>query len=393
MKPILRFIEAEVSGGVVLMAATLMALIWANSGAAASYFDLWQKKLGPLSVSHWINDGLMAIFFFVVGLEIKREILIGELTGFKKAALPVAAALGGMVVPAAFYVLFNQGTPTARGWGIPMATDIAFALGALSLAGNRVPVSLKVFLTALAIVDDLGAVMVIAIFYSGQIRFDFLLYAGALLAALSFYGRRIQESHHIPWGIRALPFLILGIPIWAIFLGSGVHATIAGVLLALTVPVRKPDSEPDPPSLLESVEHALHPWNTFLIVPIFALANAGVAMGSGLGQVLREPLALGILFGLVAGKLLGIVLFSWLGIKLTKGELPNNVNWRHMVGAGLLGGIGFTMSLFVTELAFAGQSESIQTAKAAILVASAIAAVLGLLVLRLRPRRPRRVAA
>jgi NhaA family Na+:H+ antiporter len=398
MQPILRFIEAETSGGFALIFITILALVWANSAAAASYFNLWQTKFGipgmiQMPLSLWINDGLMAIFFFVVGLEIKREILIGELTGFKKASLPVAAALGGMVVPALFYVVFNQGTPTASGWGNPMATDIAFALGILSLAGSRVPLSLKIFLTALAIVDDLGAVMVIAIFYSGHLRLDLLLYAGLILAALGLYGRQIRANLQSSWWLRAVPFIVLSIPVWLLFLNSGVHATIAGVLLALMVPVRPGESEPDPPSLLESMENFLHPWNTFFIVPVFALANAGVALSGGLGQVLQEPAAKGIAFGLLIGKPVGIVLFSWIAMKLVKCELPNNVNWRHMVGAGFLGGIGSTMSLFVTELAFTGNAEAIRTAKASILVTSAIAAVLGLLVVRLRLKRRRPAAA
>lgn len=395
MRPILKFIENEVSGGVVLMIATLIALIWANTAVSGTYFDLWKREIGgsliKLPLSLWINDGLMAIFFFVVGLEIKREILVGELAGVKKASLPIAAALGGMVVPAGLYAFFNHDTPTVGGWGIPMATDIAFALGALSLGGSRVPLSLKVFLMALAIVDDLGAVLVIAIFYSGHIRLDLLAYAGVILGALSFYGKAVQNAISVRWARMAIPFWILGIPVWLLFLSSGVHATIAGVLLAWTVPVRSPD--PDQPSLLEQMESFLHPWNTFLIVPIFALANAGVALSGSLGDVLRQPAAEGILAGLLIGKPLGIVAFSWICIKITRDELPNNVRWRHMIAAGLLGGIGFTMSLFVTELAFAGNVEAVNTAKAAILVASAIAAVLGLTVLRLRGRHHRRAEA
>lgn len=395
MKPILRFIEAEVSGGIVLMFATLVALIWANSALAPRYFELWRQEVGigsliRLPLSLWINDGLMAVFFFVVGLEIKRELLIGELTGFKKAALPCAAALGGMIVPAGLYALFNHDTPTVGGWGIPMATDIAFALGALSLGGSRVPIGLKVFLTALAIVDDLGAVLVIAIFYSGHLRLDLLGYAAGILGLLMVYGKAVRDKHQISWGLRVAPFWLLGIPVWLLFLSSGVHATIAGVLLAWMVPARKPEAES---SLLESLENFLHPWLTFGIVPLFALANAGVALSGNMGQVMRLPEAKGIAFGLLLGKPLGIVLFSYIGLKLTRGELPSNVNWRHMWVAGLLGGIGFTMSLFVTELAFAGKQEEVNNAKTAILIASAIAAILGLSVLRLRLPRRQRVAA
>lgn len=393
MQPIINFIQTEVAGGVVLLLSTIIALIWANSSLSADYFRLWQTKvgLGPviqMPLSLWINDGLMALFFFVVGLEIKREILIGELAGFKKASLPVAAAIGGMVVPAGLYALFNHDTPTVGGWGIPMATDIAFALGVLSLGGSRVPLGLKVFLTALAIVDDLGAVLVIAIFYSGQIKLDLLAYAWLILALLVVYGRFVRDRQHIPWGWRVAPFAILGIPVWLLFLNSGVHATIAGVLLAWMVPVRHADSEPDPPSLLESLEHALHPWQTFLVVPLFALANAGVAFSVGIAEVMRLPESKGIAAGLLLGKPIGIILFSWIGLRLTRGELPSNTSWRHIVVAGLLGGIGFTMSLFVTELAFAGRADEVNTAKASILIASASAAILGLAVLRLR--RPRR---
>lgn len=395
MKPILAFIHAEVSGGVCLLLATIAALVWANSGVAADYFALWKKPVGPESLIQmpmglWINDGLMALFFFLVGMEIKREIVVGELGGLKRATLPILAALGGMIVPALFYVAFNASTPTARGWGIPMATDIAFALGVLTLGGRHVPIGLKVFLTALAIVDDLGAVLVIAIFYSSHLRLDLLAYGCGLLAFLWFLSRTVVMKLPRMW--RWAPYVVFAIPVWLFFLNSGVHATIAGVLLALTVPAVTPEG--DDHSLLETIEHALNPWITFIVVPIFAFANAGVAISGGLSTILAGAEAKGIVAGLVLGKVLGITFFSWIAVRFLRSELPPNVNWRHMTAAGILGGIGFTMSLFVTELAFPGNEQAIAEGKAAILVASTLAAILGLVLLRIRFRRSRpRVAA
>lgn len=394
LKPILAFIQAEVSGGICLLLATIAALIWANTALAPDYFALWKRPTGiegliEMPLMLWINDGLMAVFFFLVGLEIKREILVGELAGVRKATLPILGAIGGMVVPALIYAAFNRGTPTAHGWGIPMATDIAFALGVLSLGGKRVPVGLKVFLTALAIVDDLGAVVVIALFYTGHVDLKLLALGLALLGVLLALARTIVPKMPASW--RILPFLVLAVPIWLLFLNSGVHATIAGVLLALTVPVTIVEGEEQ--SLLETVEHGLAPWVTFLIVPIFAFANAGVAITEGLSTVMAGNEAKGITLGLVVGKTLGITAFSWAAVKFAKAELPMGVKWRHMVAAAVLGGIGFTMSLFVTELAFAGNERAIGEGKAAILVASTLAAVLGLAVLLIRFPRPRPRAA
>jgi NhaA family Na+:H+ antiporter len=360
----------------------------------------------------WINDGLMAIFFFVVGLEIKREVLAGELSSVRKAAFPVIAAVGGMVVPAGLYVLLNRSGPEARGWGVPMATDIAFALGVLALLGSRAPTSLKIFLTAFAIADDIGAVLVIALFYTESIAWGYLgLAAGCLvlLVALNAGGAR-----------RPLTYVVLGLVLWVAFLKSGVHATVAGVLLAMTIPAT---ARIDYPAFLQRgrsvldqferadtgdgeaathserqaalhtleeacehvqtplhrIEHALHPWVTFAIMPVFALANAGVTLGGGGG--VGHPVALGVLLGLVLGKPIGITFFAWLAVRLGLAELPPGITWQHVHGAGWLGGIGFTMALFIAGLAFAG-TPYLDTAKLGILSASLVAGVVGFVLLR-----------
>lgn len=402
------------------MGAALLGILWANSPWAASYFDLWKMdasvSIGSFHVekhlSHWINDGLMALFFLVVGLEIKRELLLGELSSARRAALPIAAALGGMLVPAALFAAFNAGGPASRGWGIPMATDIAFALGVLAILGPRVPLGLKVFLAALAIVDDLGAVLVIAIFYTSELSLPHLLGAGGVFALLLGMNRL---------GVRMLtPYMIAGIVLWFLVLKSGVHATIAGVLLAATIPTRVRlnvrdyaertrelvtqfeaeggaddvllsqsrqtlieevgRASEDAQMPLERLEGALHPWVTYAIVPLFAFANAGVSLGEGLGH-LGDPLSLGILLGLVVGKPLGIAAFAYLAVRRKIAELPEGVRWRHIVGAGMLGGIGFTMSLFVADLGLAPGLQ-LTVAKSAILVASVVAGILGLITLR-----------
>ena len=365
-------------------------------------------------LTHWINDGLMAVFFLVVGLEIKREVLVGELSSVRGAALPVAAALGGAVVPALIYAAINAGTEGAAGWGIPMATDIAFALGVLALLGERAPVALKVFLTALAIVDDIVAVLVIALFYTSEISWGALGVGGVFLTAL-------VVANLIGVG-RTLVYALLGIGLWLAFLLSGVHATIAGVLLALTVPaisfinpgaflersryvldrfekageqgesvlsneerqaalhaLNNAAYELEPP--LHELEHALHPWVVFAIMPIFALANAGVPLGGGIADALTSPVSLGIVAGLVIGKQLGITLFAWLAVKGGISELPEGIRWRHVYGAGWLAGIGFTMSLFISDLAFSDGS-LVEAAKLGILVASLIAGVVGWTILR-----------
>ncbi len=420
--PIREFMHAEASGGIVLMLCALAALAWANSPWSTTYSALWETKLtiGPggfnlsESLLHWINDGLMAVFFFVVGLEIKREVLVGELASLRQAALPIAAAVGGMVAPALIYTAVNLGGEGAAGWGIPMATDIAFALGVLALLGPRVPTSLKIFVTALAIVDDLGAVLVIALFYTSNVSWA-SLGAGALFLLALVAANRLHVRH-------PLAYALLGIGLWVAFLKSGVHATIAGVLLALTIPARTRvdtaefldrgreileefdrsgvegedilTNEGQQAAIMElesltehaqtpmqRLEHSLHPWVAFAIVPLFALANAGVALGGDLGVALTQPVTLGVVAGLVVGKQVGITLFSWLAVRSGLAELPQELSWRHIYGASLLAGIGFTMSLFISALAF-GDGPLQDAAKVGILTASLVAGVAGWLVLR-----------
>jgi NhaA family Na+:H+ antiporter len=383
IQPLQDFIRLESSAGLILLACTVIALILANSPLQQYYISFWQIEL-PIGIEgmvlkktllHWINDGLMCIFFFVVGLEIKRELLIGELASIKRAILPMAAALGGMILPALIYYLFTAGTNSKAGWGIPMATDIAFSLGVLTLLGSRIPHQLKVLLIAFAIIDDLGAVLVIALFYGSPIEWFFL---GA--AAFVFFILLCAN-----WGgIRhLLVYLIFGIVLWLMLLESGIHATIAGVLLALTVPAR-PQIElsyEEAETPLQRFEHKFHPWVTFAIMPIFALANAGVVMGENFGVNLTTPTALGIICGLVIGKQIGITLFSWISVKVGLAELPSSVTWKHIYGIGLLGGIGFTMSLFIANLAFADE-HLLNISKTAVLLASLIAGCIGFFVLR-----------
>ena len=423
LAPLDDFLQKEASSGILLLAFTVLALAWANSLWSASYDTLWSNRLtigyGGFELSKplllWINDGLMAIFFFVVGLEIKREILVGELATFRKAILPVAAALGGMLVPALIYALFNSNGPGSRGWGIPMATDIAFALGVLALLGRRVPVSLKIFLTAVAVVDDLGAVLMIAIFYTAEIVWINLAIAAIVLAVLVICNIL---------GVRnPVVYSILGIFLWLAFLRSGVHATVAGVLLAMTIPSRARINDREfaqhsraiidefdradegdefanneqQSSLyelenlvehartpLQRLEHELHPWVAYAIMPVFALANAGLALGSGFATGFTDPISLGVIFGLIIGKQVGITLFSWLIVKSSLADLPRGVSWRHIYGVSWLAGIGFTMSLFISSLAF-GVSPELETAKFGILVASLIAGIVGFLLLRGTP--------
>lgn len=379
VRPFREFAELEASGGILLIGCTVVALLWANSPWAGSYFHLWHTDLTFGSASKllrkplhfWINDGLMALFFLLVGLEIKREILIGELASFRKAALPIAAALGGMIVPAGLYVLFNHGGPGASGWGIPMATDIAFALGVLALLGDRVPISLKVFLAALAIADDIGAVLVIAFFYTAQISWISLGIAGLVFATLIAANRT---------GMRhPLVYVVLGIGLWLAFLPSGIHATVAGVLLAITIPARQ-RTDDRAESLMLRFEHALVPWNKHFIMPVFALANAGVVLGGGAVAALVDPISLGVICGLVFGKPIGIVLFSWLATQSRVAAMLDGINWRQIAGVGMLGGIGFTMSLFVANLAFA-DNHPLELAKVGILAASVVSGIAGVTVL------------
>jgi NhaA family Na+:H+ antiporter len=414
----------ESAGGLVLLACGIAAILWANSPAADFYSKLLHIPIavgfGQAQMSkdlhYWINDGLMAIFFLFAGMEIKHEVLAGELSSFKLAALPVFAAVGGVIFPAAIYIALNHGHPTADGWGIPMATDIAFALGILSLSGSRVPVALKVFLTALAIVDDLIAVLVIAFFYSDQIHWNMLLASFGFVALCAIAN----------WlGVRYVSvYLILGAGIWYFMTQSGVHATIAGVLLALVIPDRRvldtprflrrarhdieslersaaassPHRTQAPPhelemesQLMESplirLERFLAPWVNFFILPLFALTNAGVELaGIGPGD-LSDRAFHGIFFGLLFGKPIGIMLFSWLVVRLGVARLPQRVTWKQMHAVGWLGGIGFTMSLFIAALAFGDGHEDLM-AKIGILSASAVAAIIGSLLLRLCPRPP-----
>lgn len=428
LRPMQEFIHKAQSGGIVLLMMTVLALAIANSPLSDGYMALLDTHIGitagPFvldeSVLHWINDGLMAVFFFLVGLEIKREILIGELASPRAAALPIIAAIGGVTVPALIYIGFNAEGSGARGWGVPMATDIAFALGCLALLGSRIPFGLKVFLTAVAIVDDLIAVLVIAIFYSGGLNFGALGFGFGILLLLMVINL---------FGIRSpIIYAALGVVVWLAFLNSGVHATIAGVLIALTIPAR---SRIDAPTFMERVrailkqlevserkgpskqasefqesavleledlceqvqaplqklEHNLHSWSAFLIMPIFALANAGVVISADSLGGASMPVMLGIVLGLTLGKPIGIVGAAWLAARAGIADLPQGVTWRHMMGAGVLAGIGFTMSLFIASLAFV-TPENLATAKLAILIASLIAGVAGVTLLSRTPRAP-----
>jgi NhaA family Na+:H+ antiporter len=418
------FARAQAFGGILLLFCTAVALVWANSAWSESYDALWQTKLtagfGDFVLSKplllWINDGLMAIFFFVVGLEIKRELLVGELASRQQAMLPIVAALGGMVVPAIIYLAINAGTDGSRGWGIPMATDIAFVVGILALLGNRVPVALRVFLVALAIVDDIGAVLVIALFYTAEIAWISLGIGAVLFLCLVVANMA---------GVRGpMIYALLGAALWLAFLKSGVHATVAGVLVAMTIPSRYrintgefvdegrslldeiervgdaregavTDEEQVAVHALENacervqtplqrLEHGLHPWVTFAIMPLFALANAGVVLGTG---VLGSRVSLGVIAGLVLGKQIGITGFSWLAVRIGLASLPRDTGWRHVYGAGWLAGIGFTMSLFIAGLAFRDPVH-LTPAKVGILSASVIAGLVGFMILRIvSPRR------
>jgi NhaA family Na+:H+ antiporter len=383
------FLQSEALGGYVLMAAALAALIIANSPAAPLYFDVLGAKLGfhtgPVllkeTVLHWINDGLMAVFFLLVGLEIKREVLDGQLRGAARIVLPGIAALGGMLVPALIYVLVNLGNPdTLRGWAIPAATDIAFALGILALLGSRVPTSLKIFLTALAILDDLGAIVIIALFYTSQLKVFALIMAGALLACLFCLNRAGV--------LRLTPYLLIGAVLWYFVLKSGVHATLAGVALALTIPLRPRNAgQPQAHSPLHDLEHALHKPVALLIVPVFGFANAGVSFaGMGLDS-LAQPVPLGVALGLFLGKQLGVFGFAWLAIKTGVASLPRHASFTQLYGVALLCGIGFTMSLFIGALAFT-DAATVDATKIGVLTGSLASAVAGFLLLRLGGKPP-----
>lgn len=376
------FMASEASGGLMLMGAAVLALVVANSALAPAYFGALSAYVGPLSVLHWINDALMAVFFLLVGLEIKREVLDGQLSTWPRRALPGIAAVGGMAVPALIYLAFNISDPAAaRGWAIPAATDIAFALGVLSLLGSRVPTSLKVFLTALAIIDDLGAVAIIAVFYSGSLSLLDLGLAAAVLVALYAMNRA---------GVLKLwIYLLLGVVLWVLVLRSGVHATVAGVLLAFTIPLRPAPGAPDnmTHSPLHKLEHGLHGWVAFLIIPIFGFANAGVSFAGVTMALLGSGLTMGVAMGLLFGKLIGVFGFAALTIRIGWAELPMGASWTQLLGIALLCGIGFTMSLFIGLLAFANDPLLQDQVKIGILMGSVTAGLAGWLLLRLAPRR------
>jgi NhaA family Na+:H+ antiporter len=422
VRPLQAFLQAEISSGVLLLAAAAAALAWANSPWAASYEAFWtqelQLRLGSLQLSedlrHWVNDGLMALFFFVAGLEIKREVTTGDLSDRRAMAFPMVAAVGGMIVPALLYLAVNAGQVGQDGWGIPMATDIAFALGVVALVGRGLPSALRAFLLTLAIVDDIGAILVIALVYTREVEAGALLVAGALLGVVVV----LRWLH-----VRFTPvYVLVGIGIWLAMLQSGVHATIAGVALGLLTPARPfqhPDpvseiarrvadetaDDPDPPdadadhwlalaglsreavSPLVRLEHLLHPWTTRVIIPVFALANAGVSLsGEGLAGALSSSVVGGVVAGLVLGKPLGITLAAWLGSRTGLLRIPPGVRWSHVVGVSAVAGVGFTVSLFIADLAFT-EPELAQAARTGILAASVAAALLGAIVLGLTARR------
>jgi Na+:H+ antiporter, NhaA family len=371
------FFNSEKSSGIVLIFCTVMSLCLANFLVGESYVDFWHRKAGfqimnvdlRLSIEHWINDGLMTIFFLLIGLEIERELYDGELSSIKNASLPIAAAIGGMVVPALFHFLLNNGTPAQNGFGIPMATDIAFALGILSLAGKRVPLTLKIFLTALAIIDDLGAIMIIAIFYTDDLQLTYLFIALGLFAVLLTLNK--LKVHQLRW------YLLGGVVMWYCMLQSGVHATITGVLLAFAIPFSGGKGS----SISYRLQHWLHKPVAFLIVPLFAFANTGIIISGNFNEMLLNNNSLGIMAGLVLGKPIGILLFCLIAVKINIARLPEGVNWSKLAAAGILAGIGFTMSIFITLLAF-DKTEIVQHSKIAILVASLIAGVVGFLFLK-----------
>jgi NhaA family Na+:H+ antiporter len=364
------FFNSEKAGGLILIGCTILSLILANSNFGEGYHDLWQKKLAGLSIEHWINDGLMTIFFLLIGLELEREIYQGELANIKDALLPIFGALGGIIVPAGVFLVFNFATTTQSGAGIPMATDIAFALGILSLLGNRVPASLKIFLTALAVIDDLGAILIIAIFYTKTLLWTNLFIAiGVFILLLIFNRLKVKIL---------LPYLIGGAVMWYFMLHSGVHATITGVLLAFAIPFRDGGEK----STSYILQHFLHKPVAFIILPVFALANTSILLSADIGQTLSQNYSLGISLGLIVGKPLGIFVLTFLAVTFGFCKLPVDMNWKSILGVGFLGGIGFTMSIFITLLAFDDQT-IINNAKFVILISSLIAGLIGFFSLRM----------
>lgn len=364
------FFESEKAGGLILIACTLISLVLANSVFSSGYLHFWHTNFAGQPIEYWINDGLMVIFFLLIGLELEREVYLGELSNIKNALLPIFGAIGGMLVPAALYLFFNFGTNTQSGAGIPMATDIAFALGILSLLGNRVPTSLKIFLTALAVIDDLGAILVIAIFYTKTLFWNNLLIALGIFVLLLIFNRMKVRN--------LIPYLIGGVVMWYFMLNSGVHATITGVLLAFAIPFGNGNKK----STSFILQHFLHKPVAFIILPIFALANTAIILSSNMGEILTQHYSIGIALGLIVGKPLGIFALSFLAVKSGICQLPSDLNWKSIIGVGFLGGIGFTMSIFVTLLAF-DDSTIINNAKFIILLSSLTAGIIGFSSLKL----------
>ncbi|NBB22366.1 Na+/H+ antiporter NhaA [Runella sp. CRIBMP] len=363
------FTESEKAGGLVLICCTILSLILANSSFSNDYIRFWQIDFAGHSIGHWINDGLMTIFFLLIGLELEREIYDGELSNIKDALLPIFGAIGGMFVPASLFLLFNFGTPTQSGAGIPMATDIAFALGVLSLLGNRVPASLKVFLTALAVIDDLGAILIIALFYTKTLLWVNLFIALGIFAVLLVFNRlKIRNL---------IPYLVGGVMMWYFMLNSGVHATITGVLLAFAIPFGNGDEK----STSYLLQHWLHKPVAFIILPIFALANTAITISTDIGQTLTQNYNIGIGLGLITGKPIGIFIISFLAVKFGICKLPDDLHWKSVLGVGCLAGIGFTMSIFITLLAFENAT-IINNAKFAILISSLTAGLIGYIILK-----------
>ncbi len=372
-KTFTQFLKSKKSSGIVLILCTLISLLLANLEFGEKYIGIWQTYIAGMSIEHWVNDGLMAIFFLFIGLELERELYNGELSSFKNALLPIVAAVGGIACPALIHFLFNAGTATQAGIGIPMATDIAFALGVLALLGSRVPVSLKIFLTALAVMDDLGAIIVIAIFYTEKVSFLYLVGVALVFGVLILFNRVFR--------IMALtPYLVGGALMWFLMLQSGIHATITGVLLAFAIPFSAKADDEESPS--HKLEHILHTPVAFIILPIFALVNTGVVISPTWAQELASPNSLGIGLGLLVGKPVGIMLLCFIAVSIGICKLPTGLNWKTIFGAGLLGGIGFTMSIFITNLAFAGNGDVIAASKIAVLLASLTAGTMGFLWLR-----------
>lgn len=387
LAPFRRFARLEAAGGIVLLAMGVVALVWANSPWREHYEHLRHAKVAlgaesfglKLSLEHWINDALMAIFFLLIGLELERELYVGELSNFRNALLPIFAAAGGMLMPAAIHYAFNAGTPAQAGFGIPMATDIAFAIGVLALLGSRIPAALKVFVVAFAVIDDLGAIIVIAAFYTADLSAAYLAGAIAVWALLVALNRFLRV-------MSLIPYLIGGALMWFLMMKSGVHATIAGVMLAFAIPFSPRDAESASPS--QRLENFLHKPVAFIILPLFALANTGIVIGADWAQSLASSNSLGIAAGLLVGKPLGVTLLCFIAVSAGVCRLPVDLRWSHMLGAGMLGGIGFTMSIFIANLAFAASPETINASKMAILLSSLVAGVIGYVWLRLLCKAP-----